>query len=129
MAASGVLVAAIAGLVHVLTLATQANVRSRYSMYATTLAAQKIEDLRAASILEPADGEAIEYLDERGLPLEGMAHRNAAYVRTWTATASSTDPASPIIISVFVERRGSLAESAQLVTLRARKSSPAASQP
>ncbi len=129
MVASGLLITAITGLVHLLAFAAQANVRSRHSLYAATRAAQKIEVLRAASSADAAGGEGIEYLDDRGAELLGPGPKNAAYIRRWNAAASSADPAGPLVIRVVVVSRAPLAESVELVTLRMRSGSPTPTDP
>ena len=62
--ATGVLVTGIVALLQLFVVATRANVEARAATYATVLALQKMEELRASPF--PAPGDATEYLNGRG---------------------------------------------------------------
>ena len=119
----GVLSVAITGLAQLFVVASQANVRAREMTYATVLATQKIEELRAAVFPEPTAGELAESLDARGRVLaDGSGARQAAFERRWTIEPLAAYPADAVVVAVAVSRMGSSGDRAvRLTTVRARK--------
>ena len=119
--ATGLLIASIAAVAHVFALASRANAEAQYTTYATVLAAQKMEELRAAPF--PAGTvDAVDYADAFGTVLiGGGGSPQAMYERHWTIEPLPTalDTAA---ITVTVTRRGAppAAGQVRLITLRAR---------
>lgn len=116
--AAGVLVAAIAALLQLFLAATRANVDARDITYATVLAAQKMEELRAAAASD--GGEAVEYLNARGDPLF-TGPDGAAYERHWLVEPLLADPDNVVVMTVRVWPRGLAHRAVRLITLRARR--------
>ena len=61
--ATGILITAAAAIPQLFTAATRANVEAGAITWATTLAAQKLEELEAQSSLDAVGDESIDYLD------------------------------------------------------------------
>lgn len=82
--ATGLFVTAIASLAQLFALATRANAAAGEMTVATVLAAQKIEELRAAPYLSVAGGQSTDYVDSRGEAIAGAnSARGRAYARHW----------------------------------------------
>jgi len=117
LVATGILIAGIAAVLPLFVVATRANVEARDVTYATVLAAQKMEELRAAPF--PAPGGALEYLDGGGAGLSGPA--GAVYARRWDVAPLPAQPADTVVISVRVWRRGLADRGVGLTTIRTRR--------
>lgn len=121
LVASGLLAIALAALAHLFVIATRANVDARDVTYATVLAAQKIEELRAAAFPESSTVESTDYLDARGNILGGGdGFRTATYVRRWRIEPLAADHLNAVVITVTVSRRQAGSGAARLTTVRAR---------
>ena len=118
--ASGLLVTTLASLAHLFIVAMSANVGARDMTYATVLAAQKIEELRAASFPETMAADSTELLDARGRAQAQEAPQPAAYLRRWTVAALPADPTNTVVITVSVSR-GAGHRAVRLATIRTRK--------
>lgn len=123
LVASTLLATALAGLAHLFVVASRANIHARDTTYATVLAAQKLEELRAGVFPEHTAGESIERLDARGRVLaDGADARHATYQRRWTIEPLPAYPLDAVVISVVVSRRSAPNDGAvHLTTIRARK--------
>lgn len=116
--ATGVLVTGVAAVLHLFIIATRATVDARDATYATVLALQKIEELRAAPFPEP--GNATDYVSARGALLPD-GPRGALYERRWTVEPLPAQPADTVIITVLVSRRGLAHRAVRLTTVRTRR--------
>ena len=131
--ATGLLATAIASLAHLFALATHANLAAGEVTWATVLAAQKIEELRAEPFPEQPVDQSIEYLDSRGDRLDATASAGRrAYTRRWwiEPLPSASDDTVAITVGVSRYRRGDdgtpgaggrLRGVARVVTLRTRR--------
>ncbi len=66
LVATGILVTVAAAVPQLFTAATRANAQAGAVTWATTLAAQKLEELRSRPDLEAVVGESVDFLDQRG---------------------------------------------------------------
>ena len=122
LVASGLLASAIAGLAHLAVVAARANLHARDTTYATVLAAQKIEELRAAPFPAPAVAESTEDLDGRGGLIAGGGPAGpATYQRRWTIEPLPGRPLDAVVIAVAVTRYGAATGEVRLATIRTRK--------
>lgn len=130
--ATGLLATAIAWLPYLFAVATRANLDAGDTTWATVLAAQKIEELRAGPFPESLVAQSVDYLDSGGNPLDGFVSTRRAYTRRWWIEPLPSAPDSTIAITVVVSRYRRSDEStrdaavrprdaARLVTLRTRK--------
>ncbi|MBI2828254.1 MAG: hypothetical protein HYX77_03135 [Acidobacteria bacterium] len=130
--ATGLLATAIAWLPYLFAVATRANLDAGDTTWATVLAAQKIEELRAGPFPESLAAQSVDYLDSGGNPLDGFGSTQRAYTRRWWIEPLPSAPDSTIAITVVVSRYRRSDESthgaavrgrdaARLVTLRTRK--------
>ena len=105
--ASTILIAGLVSLAQLFTVATASNISARHTTYATALAAQKIEELRAAA-------------PDPGAP-PGGADDAGVYTRRWS-TVPLPGAADAMVVEVLVTSRaaGPAAE-ARLVTVIARR--------
>jgi Tfp pilus assembly protein PilV len=121
LVAAGLLVGSLAALAFVFVFATRANADAQYATYATVLAMQKMEELRAASLPQVVD--AVDYADMRGTVLSGQSDPpQAVYERRWTVEPLVTAPdALVIVVTVTLARRHRAQHATQvrLITLRA----------
>ena len=92
LVASAILATGLLSLAQLLAFAATANAAAGRTTYATLLAAQKIEELRASSssALEGADGDA---------PAPG-------FTRRWSVSALPSDPEHVVLIQVLVRASG-----------------------
>lgn len=107
-------VVALAGLFGV---ATRSNLDARSTTYATVLAAQKLEQLRATGVgrggrLDADVAGWVDYLDPDARVVGGGSTppASAAYVRRWSSRALPAPLASPggrVVVQVMVTRRRS----------------------
>jgi len=118
LVATGVLVTGIAAVLQLFVVATRANVDAREITYATVLALQKMEALRAARFPDP--GDATEYLNARGVRVT-TGRAGGLYERRWTVEPLPAQPADTVVINVRVWRRGLADRAVQLTTLRTRR--------
>jgi Tfp pilus assembly protein PilV len=118
--ATGVLATGIAALLQLFVIAARANVDARDATYATVLAAQKIEELRAGPL--PESTTSIDFPDAQGRALaDGARARAARYQRRWTVAPLSADPVDTVVITVVVSRRGAPDRAVRLATVRTRR--------
>lgn len=109
---------------HLFGVAAALNVSSRHATLAAVLAAQKLEELRAA--VERASG--VDFIDARGgrLPPSGdVAPADTAYVRRWTVDPLDVDPVNTTIVHVTVSPvvgRGPRSREVRLVSVWTRRS-------
>ena len=108
--ATGLLATAIAALAQVFAVATRSNVEARDTTYATVLAAQKLEELRAAPFPGPRVEESVDRVE--------------AYTRRWMIEPLPADPVNAVIITVAVSRhaRPGASGEVRLVTIQTRSS-------
>ena len=129
--AAGLLATVIASLPHLFVLAARANADAGDTTWATVLAAQKLEDLRAEIFLEPFSDQSVDFLDSTGKSVEDPGSTQRVYARRWWIEPLPSAPDSTIVITVAVSRyrradegRSGPAvrprEAARLVTLRTR---------
>lgn len=117
-----ILVVAFAAIPPLFIAATQANVVAGDTTWATTLAAQKLEELVAGSPLEATGGERTDYLDQSGASTD-LTSAPRAFVRRWSVEPFPSTPDRTFVLSVAVSRyRGTdrALDSARMVTLRTR---------
>jgi hypothetical protein len=148
--ATCILAGALVSLAQLFAIAIRTNLTARGASYATILAEQKIEELRARAWSVDAQGVRlsdggltasprgslnanmagyVDYADQFGRTLVSDVNRppNAVYTRRWAITASPTDPDDTLVIQVRVMRDASNgaslapAEEARFTTLRTRK--------
>jgi len=121
--ATGILITAAAALPQLFTAAIRANVEAGAITWATTLAAQKLEELEAQSSLDAIGGESIDYLDSRGL-LDTPGSPPRAYRRRWWVEPlpGATEGTHVLGVAVSRYREGDSAtpDTVRLVTLRTR---------
>jgi len=128
--ATGLLATVIASLPHLFAIATRANLDAGDTTWATVLAAQKVEELRAEPFPEPL--RSVDYLDSGGKRLDDPGSTRWAYTRRWWIEPLSSAPGNTVVITVVVSRYRSGDEDARdaevqrreavrLVTLRTRK--------
>lgn len=117
LVATGVVVVGAAAVLQLFTIAAHATIDARDATYAAVLAAQKIEELRAAPFPTPAA--ATEYLNARGAQVEGLA--DALYERRWEVAPLPSQPAETMVPTVRVWRRGVAHRAVQLTTVRTRR--------
>ena len=101
--AIGILITAAAAIPHLFTAATRANVEAGAVTWATTLAAQKLEELQARSSLETVAGESIDYLNRQG-QLDSSGASPRAYTRRWWIEPLPAAPDRTLVVSVAVSR-------------------------
>ena len=132
--AAGLLATVIASLPHLFVVAARANADAGDTTWATVLAAQKLEELRAEIFSGPFADQSVDYLDSAGKSLEDPGSTQRVYTRRWWIEPLPSAPDSTIVITVAVSRyrradegrSGSavrLREAARLVTLRTRLTS------
>jgi Tfp pilus assembly protein PilV len=122
LVAAGLLIGSLAALAFVFVFAARANTDAQHATYATVLAMQKMEELRAASMpIHVVD--AVDYADVRGTVLIDQSDPpRAVYERRWTVEPLSTAPdALVIVVAVSLARRNEAQHATQvrLITLRA----------
>jgi len=122
LVAAGLVIGSLAALAFLFVFATRANTDAQHATYATVLAMQKMEELRAASIpIQVAD--AVDYADVRGTVLIDQSDPpQAVYERRWTVEPPLTAPdALVIVVTVSLTRRhrAQHATHVRLITLRA----------
>lgn len=130
-----ILVSAVVAMVQVFLLSATTNAAARRTMVAVTLAAQKIEELRAAPDLSPSPPDAldrnvagyVDHVDQSGRRVgeSEIAPADAVFTRRWSMTAVASHP-DTFAIRVVVDRSDRLARprsrsgEAQLVTIATR---------
>ncbi len=117
LVATGVVAAGAAAVLQLVAIAAHATIDARDATYAAVLAAQKIEELRAAPFPTPAA--ATEYLDARGAPVAGVA--TALYERRWEVAPLPGQPAETMVLTARVWRRGAAHRAVRLTTVRTRR--------
>lgn len=115
--ATTLLATAISGLAHLFALAIRANFDAGDTTWATVLAAQKIEELRAGPFPEPVD-HAVDYLDSGGIRLDDPGAAPRVYTRRWWVEPLPSAPDTTMVITVAVSRYRR--DVARLLTLRTR---------
>jgi len=102
LVAIGILITVAAAIPQLFTAATRANAEAGVVTWATTLAAQKIEELKGRP-LEAVAGESIDYLDRQGrLDTPGSLPR--AYTRRWWIEPLPSASGRTLVVSVAVSR-------------------------
>ena len=103
LVAMGLLVSAVASLASLFALATRANLDAGNVTWATVLAAQKIEELRAEPFPDRPVDQWVEYLDSRGDRLDATASAGGrAYTRRWWIEPLSAASGDTMVITVVV---------------------------
>jgi type II secretory pathway pseudopilin PulG len=103
LVAIGILMTTAAAIPYLFTAAVRANADAGATTWATTLAAQKLEELQAQPLLEAVAGESIDYLDRAGeLVPPGSPPR--AYARRWWVEPLPLAPATTLVVTVAVSR-------------------------
>ena len=129
--AAGLLATVIASLPHLFVVAARATADAGDTTWATVLAAQKLEELRAETLSAPFSDQSVDYLDSAGKSLDGPGSAQRAYTRRWWIDPLPSDADSTIVITVAVSRyrradegtsdpAARSREAARLVTLRTR---------
>ncbi len=90
LVASAILASALAAVSHLLVIATRANAAARDMTYATILAADTLEHLRAG----------------RQDPVTGALDNIGPYRRRWTVAPLAAAPGDGVVLHVEVTRRG-----------------------
>ena len=72
--------------------------------WATTLAAQKIEELRSRPVLAAVAGESVDFIDWLGASLDGSGSAPPAYTRRWWIEALPSALADTFVLTVAVSR-------------------------
>ena len=130
--AAGLLATVLATLPHLFAVTTRANLDAGDTTWATVLAAQKIEELRAEPFPAPLGDWSTDYLDSGGNLLDDPGSTGKAYTRRWWIEPLSSAPGKTVVITVVVSRyrrgegdvfdvAGPRRDGARLVTLRTRK--------
>ena len=121
--ATGILITAAAAVPQLFTAATRANVEAGAITWATTLAAQKLEELEAQSSLDAVGDESVDYLDSSGA-LDVPGSPPPAYRRRWWIEPLPWAPEGTLVLGVAVSRYregdDAAPETVELVTLRPR---------
>ena len=121
--ATGILITAAAAVPQLFTAATRANVEAGAITWATTLAAQKLEELDAQSSLDAVGDESVDYLDSSGA-LDVSGSPPPAYRRRWWIEPLPWAPEGTLVLGVAVSRYregdDAAPETVELVTLRPR---------
>jgi prepilin-type N-terminal cleavage/methylation domain-containing protein len=119
LVASTLLAVGLLALAQLLALASTANAAAGRATYATALAADKLEELRALTweSLQRQAGESADRLDGAGRPREG-AFGAAAYTRRWVIDPLPADPHNTFVIQVIVSSRR---DDARVVSVRTRR--------
>lgn len=134
LVATMLLVVAVVTLAQLFGIAARSNVASRHVTYATVLAAQKLEQLRALDLLEMGRAPAaalrvdtpgwVDYIDRSGRTMEEpIRPRRVAYIRRWSL-APADGGESVWITEVLVRPNtegGAVQEEVRLVTVRSRR--------
>ena len=131
------LVIAVVTLAQLFGIAVRSNVASRDVTYATVLAVQKLEELRAidTEFIDPSPPMAlsadtpgwVDYVDRFGRTLEGQNRpRKTAYLRRWSIDSADIDGAWMVQVRVIPAspeegEDGRSAEEVRLVTGRSRR--------
>jgi prepilin-type N-terminal cleavage/methylation domain-containing protein len=103
-------------LAHLLIVSARANADARRATFASVLAAQKLEQLRAPGVdLTPQPGDSLsrnmdgrcDFLDEYGRALGGGTTPPAGtvYLRRWSVAPAPDDPANTVVLQVAVAPR------------------------
>jgi len=121
--ATGILITAAAAIPQLFMAATRANVEAGAITWATTLAAQKLEELEAQSSLDAIGDESVDYLDSSGA-LDVPGSPPPAYRRRWWIEPLPWAPEGTLVLGVAVSRYregdDATPETVELVTLRPR---------
>lgn len=101
--ASSILVVGIVSLAQLLAMEVAANGDAGQMTFATLVAAQKIEDLRAATweSLSGSAGDFVDYPDRAGTST-ARAASPAGFTRRWSISPWSADPNNTLVIQVVV---------------------------
>ena len=125
--AAGLLATALVSLAGLLGLSIDAQLRSRFRTYATVLAHQKVEQLRAEAVLNPS---AAPQVGSDRVDMEGHVVGNAppsgfVFIRRWRLEPLAADPARLLLIEVEAGRPAGarVRDGSQIVTV-VRSASP-----
>jgi prepilin-type N-terminal cleavage/methylation domain-containing protein len=119
LVAAAMLAVGLLSLAQLLAITVSANAAAGRRTYATVLAAQKLEDLRAEpwSVLEANIGEFADVRDRSGGSID--ASSPAVFRRRWFVEPWSGDPADTLVLRVIVT---TAREEAATITVRTRTS-------
>ena len=119
LVAAAILAVGLLSLAQLLAMTVSANAAAGRRTYASVLAAQKLEDLRAEpwSVLEANIGEFADVLDRSGGSID--APSAAVFRRRWFVEPWFGDPADTLVIRVIVT---TAREEAATITVRTRTS-------
>ena len=106
LVATALLMTAVVSLAQLFVLSTRANAAAGEMTEATILAAQKVEELRAAPVPNILGSQSIDYVDARGVRLgSSPSHGRRAYARRWQIESSVVSAvAVTIVVTVVVSR-------------------------
>ena len=106
LVATGLLMTAIVSLAQLFVLATRANAAAGEMTEATILAAQKVEELRAAPLPIVLGSQSVDYVDSRGEMLGSATFDGRrAYARRWWVESSVVSTAAvTVAVTVVVSR-------------------------
>jgi len=121
LVASSLLAVGIAGVAPLFATSSRANDAARHATYAAVLAAQKIEEIRAAPFPDSTGGELAEFVDANGTATTDSDR--SAYQRRWTIEPLPNHPVETVVISVAVSQRHAARSLVRLVTIRTRTGS------
>ena len=114
LVATSLFLTAVVALAQLFVLAARANAAAGEMTVATVLAAQKVEELRAASLPTVLPGQSVDYLDSRGERLgSATSDGRRAYARRWSverhrpgAAAGGAGVTVAVTVAVFGYRQG-----------------------
>jgi prepilin-type N-terminal cleavage/methylation domain-containing protein len=111
MVSLAILIVALVSIAHLLAIGAQADLGARTDLYATVLASQKLEELRADDqpSTSPSDSLSrsvsgfVDYLEPDGRPAVsgGMGGPGWVYVRRWSVQPSEQDGGQTLVVQVF----------------------------
>jgi type II secretory pathway pseudopilin PulG len=121
---ASLLIVVIAGVAQVFVIASRATAAAQHATYATVLAAQKMEELRATQL--DAVAESVDYADPRGsVVVEGAGSPRATYERRWSVEPLADAPGLFVItVTVAHHHARPPASRARLITLRSVRRPP-----
>jgi type II secretory pathway pseudopilin PulG len=108
-----IVIVSIAGVANLFVVATRASVEARHATFGVVLAAQKMEELRAASLQAEAV-DVVEFVDGQGAVLLGdSGSPRAVYERRWTIDPFGAGTGL-VVITITVRRRAGSAATGEI---------------
>jgi hypothetical protein len=106
LVATGLLMSVIVSLAQLFVLATRANAAAGEMTEVTILAAQKVEELRAAPLPNLLGSQSVDYVDSRGERLGSATStgRRAYARRWWVESPAAGTEAVAVVVTVVVSR-------------------------